>query len=407
MAWGGFSNGQIPLSAMRAVQGNNYFEPSFASLIEQLIAQASARGVNIQINEGYRPLGVPNDQNIRNESQTSTGGSNQWYQVGRQNRGETPSAATPGTSSHGWGQAADINPGANNATVNAIAQSLGLAFPITSESWHCAVANGAGSSASQGREIQSLLNNFGYNLVVDGIVGQKTISAIKDFQAKHGLVVDGVVGPKTMAALQSNSSSGGNVAGNAEVQRLLNALGYGLAEDGIIGTKSKAAIKDFQSRNGLVADGVVGPVTTKALRDAVASKPAPVAPPVVAPIVTPVVLPVKPITPKPTTPPVKPKPVRRPKPSKQKVTKVATKTSEDQIASLPSADLGVIIPTVKGRKIAYALYAGCSLVVTNTAVAFAALGANFPAWLTVSIAIVGNLATPFAAIAISNASNKK
>lgn len=72
-----------------------------------------------------------------------------------------------------------------------------------------------------------------------------------------------------------------------------------------------------------------------------------------------------------------------------------------------TADLGVIIPTVKGRKIAYAIYAGASLLVTNTAVGFSALNAQFPAWLTVCLAVIGNLASAFGALAIANASNKK
>jgi multisubunit Na+/H+ antiporter MnhG subunit len=72
-----------------------------------------------------------------------------------------------------------------------------------------------------------------------------------------------------------------------------------------------------------------------------------------------------------------------------------------------NASLGVIIPSVKGRKIAYAIYAGTSIIVTNVAVAFSAIGANNPVWLTISLAVVGNLAAPFAAIAISNATGKK
>jgi hypothetical protein len=91
---------------------------------------------------------------------------------------------------------------------------------------------------------------------------------------------------------------------------------------------------------------------------------------------------------------------------------------ESQSLSLPSAfpagatdaanaSLGVIIPSVKGRKIAYALYAGASIVITNVAVAFSAIGASNPVWLTISLAVVGNLAAPFAAIAISNATGKK
>ena len=51
-------------------------------------------------------------------------------------------------------------------------------------------------------EVQKLLNAAGYKLIIDGIEGPLTISAIKDFQKKKGLTVDGVVGTKTLAALQ-------------------------------------------------------------------------------------------------------------------------------------------------------------------------------------------------------------
>jgi multisubunit Na+/H+ antiporter MnhG subunit len=76
------------------------------------------------------------------------------------------------------------------------------------------------------------------------------------------------------------------------------------------------------------------------------------------------------------------------------------------VNNAPSASvdsLGVIIPSVKGRKVAYALYAVASLVITNCAVAISAIGASNPAWLTIALAVVGNLAAPFGAIAIANA----
>ena len=40
-----------------------------------------------------------------------------------------------------------------------------------------------------------------YRGKVDGIVGQQTIQAIKDYQAANGLRVDGVMGPKTLRAM--------------------------------------------------------------------------------------------------------------------------------------------------------------------------------------------------------------
>ena len=68
-----------------------------------------------------------------------------------------------------------------------------------------------------------------------------------------------------------------------------------------------------------------------------------------------------------------------------------------------ATDLGSIITTVKGRKIAYAIYALAGLIVTNVSIGFASTQTVFPAWLTISLAVIGNLATPFGAIAIANA----
>jgi hypothetical protein len=47
-----------------------------------------------------------------------------------------------------------------------------------------------------------------------------------------------------------------------QAQTALNAKGnYGLVVDGVFGAKTKAAVIDFQSKNGLTADGIVGPAT--------------------------------------------------------------------------------------------------------------------------------------------------
>lgn len=51
------------------------------------------------------------------------------------------------------------------------------------------------------KDVQRALNVFGYGLEEDGIIGRRTINALKDFQNEHGLVPDGVLGPKTEAML--------------------------------------------------------------------------------------------------------------------------------------------------------------------------------------------------------------
>lgn len=51
------------------------------------------------------------------------------------------------------------------------------------------------------RLLQELLNKSGYNLVVDGTFGRKTENAVKDFQLKNNLISDGIVGTKTWTVL--------------------------------------------------------------------------------------------------------------------------------------------------------------------------------------------------------------
>ena len=58
-----------------------------------------------------------------------------------------------------------------------------------------------GAKGSSVTELQKLLNNNGYNLSVDGDFGAKTQAAVKDYQQKNGLAVDGIVGTNTWGAL--------------------------------------------------------------------------------------------------------------------------------------------------------------------------------------------------------------
>lgn len=59
-----------------------------------------------------------------------------------------------------------------------------------------------GSKGEQVKTVQRLLNAMGYKCgSVDGIIGTKTLAAVKKFQAAEGLTADGIVGAKTWAAL--------------------------------------------------------------------------------------------------------------------------------------------------------------------------------------------------------------
>ena len=63
----------------------------------------------------------------------------------------------------------------------------------------------------------------------------------------------------------SNLKQGTSGNGVKWLQWELNQRGYGLKVDGIYGPKTSEAVKDYQSRNLLTADGIVGPVTRNAL----------------------------------------------------------------------------------------------------------------------------------------------
>ncbi len=64
------------------------------------------------------------------------------------------------------------------------------------------------TTTSENKKIQTRLKKWGYYTgAVDGILGAKSISAIKKFQKKNGLVVDGIVGKKTAEALGITLSS--------------------------------------------------------------------------------------------------------------------------------------------------------------------------------------------------------
>ena len=58
-----------------------------------------------------------------------------------------------------------------------------------------------GSQGETVRQLQRALNHAGYSLDVDGGFGTKTKAAVIDYQKKNGLAVDGVVGTETWGSL--------------------------------------------------------------------------------------------------------------------------------------------------------------------------------------------------------------
>jgi peptidoglycan hydrolase-like protein with peptidoglycan-binding domain len=121
------------------------------------------------------------------------------------------------------------------------------------------------------RTLQHLLRAHGKSVAVDGNFGPKTAAAVRAFQKDHHLSQDGDVGPKTWSALiiqVKKGSTGDAVRGVQEEFQFRNLSGdprKGVQIDGIFGPETDDAVRGFQGAVGLDADGIVGPLTWRAL----------------------------------------------------------------------------------------------------------------------------------------------
>lgn len=93
--------------------------------------------------------------------------------------------------------------------------------------------------------LQHLLINKGYAMTADGIFGSGTETAVKDFQAKNGLTADGIVGANTWSKLVVTLQSGSSGQAVQALQKQLNA----------------------KHGYGLTVDGQFGPATDTAVRN--------------------------------------------------------------------------------------------------------------------------------------------
>ena len=62
-----------------------------------------------------------------------------------------------------------------------------------------------GSQGNDVKDLQKILNQNGYKLTEDGIFGSNTQNAVRDYQTKNGLTVDGIVGTNTWGSLLGGS----------------------------------------------------------------------------------------------------------------------------------------------------------------------------------------------------------
>ena len=125
-----------------------------------------------------------------------------------------------------------------------------------------------GDSGPDVKELQTLLDDNGfwtYHTITD-YFGDITETAVKNFQTAKKITVDGIVGDTTYTYLLNGVKNdimlkkGDRGSEVKEVQQML-----GITADGIFGSGTEYSVMQFQSRNELTADGIVGPKTYEKL----------------------------------------------------------------------------------------------------------------------------------------------
>lgn len=76
-----------------------------------------------------------------------------------------------------------------------------------------------GSSGEEVKTLQTELNKRGYKLDVDGKFGPKTQAAVKDYQKKNNLAVDGIVGRNTWGSLTSSGKPSNKTKASSEKKK--------------------------------------------------------------------------------------------------------------------------------------------------------------------------------------------
>lgn len=135
------------------------------------------------------------------------------------------------------------------------------------------ISLGKGMSGEKVKQIQERLMELGYMDYDEPTeyYGPITKESVEAFQRRHGLTIDGYVGEETYDRLMRQDALPYMVTiGDAgtdveELQKRLVELDYMKKTTGYFGDETAAAVKDFQSRNHLDVDGMIGTLTREAI----------------------------------------------------------------------------------------------------------------------------------------------
>lgn len=85
-----------------------------------------------------------------------------------------------------------------------------------------------GSRGDDVKKLQETLNQNGYNLATDGVYGNNTMAAVRDYQRKNGLSADGIFGSQTSGKLYAAAqNTGGTQQNQADTAQTPKEPDYG------------------------------------------------------------------------------------------------------------------------------------------------------------------------------------
>ena len=148
----------------------------------------------------------------------------------------------------------------------ALAEAIDEAVPVTAEAGAARTLDDQRESvrAAQRRLIELGLLSGG----ADGVLGPKTGDALRTYQAQNGLDATGHLDEATLECLTRVDKSA--LTAKDVQQRLIDLGYLQGVADGVVGPRSVAALKAFQKLNGLKADGKADAQTLEALYAATA-----------------------------------------------------------------------------------------------------------------------------------------
>lgn len=247
-------NGKLPGAMLRPCGLRNFVmvEPA-ASAMRALVGAAAGDGVTISATGTWRSY---EQQQRLFESRYVTRDTGRrtkvWNGTTYWQLPNTAMAATPGTSNHGYGLAADLSNSPTvpigGATLRWMAEhgpSFGYWNTVRSEAWHW--------SYCLGDDLPS------------GVPAPEHTASPAEGQAAVDWAASARRGELDEVAFHSEVIAGDRGQAAATVQWRLRAAGYDVVVDGDFGPRTEGAVRAFQAARGLVVDGRVGAATWSVL----------------------------------------------------------------------------------------------------------------------------------------------